>query len=59
MSQGGRLGKKCDKRLRELVVGKVLQGSQVWPLGEKKRDVIRQALDEVPRITVPFHRRGN
>lgn len=41
------------------MVGKVLQESQVWPLGEKKREVISQALDEATRITAPFHRRGN
>lgn len=36
MSPGGRVDKKCDKRLKGLVAGQFLQGSLVWPLVEKK-----------------------
>lgn len=55
----GDSAKKCDKRLMGLVAGQSLQGSPVWPLVEKKREGMCQALGEAPGTAAPFHRGGN
>ena len=58
-AQVGDSAKNCDKRLTGLVAGQSLQGSPVWPLVEKKREGMCQALGEAPEIAAPFHRPFN